>query len=89
MKRFLDIENDRDFIRDLSEIRGGILERINNTNLERDLPDLMIQLLERLLKQKDSEICRDFVHLFIESNFFAKLSEYISKNGMAMAIVDN
>ncbi len=60
-----------------------MLDKINNTKLERDIPDLMIQLLERLLKQKDSEICRDYVHLFIESNFFSKFSEYISKNALA------
>ncbi len=62
-----------------------MLEKINNTKLERDLPDLMIKLVERLLKQKDSEICRDYVHLFIESNFFSKFSEYISKNALSNA----
>lgn len=85
MNRFLDIQNDRDFIRELSETRAGMLEKINNTKLERDLPDLMIKLVERLLKQKDSEICRDYVHLFIESNFFSKFSEYISKNTISNA----
>jgi hypothetical protein len=88
LKKILDIENDRDFIRELTEIRGGLLEKINNTPIERDMPELMICFLERLLKQKDSEICRENIHLFNESTFFTNLSDYIIKNGLSMGLND-
>lgn len=85
----LEIENDRQFVKAVIDIRGGILEKINNTIIERDMPDCMVRFLERTLKQKDdSEICREIVHNFIESNFFSNISDYINKNGMAMASND-
>jgi hypothetical protein len=46
----VEIENDRDFIRALTEIKGGILDKINNTIIERDMPDCMLRFLERMLK---------------------------------------
>jgi hypothetical protein len=79
MNNFLGINNDREFIRALTEIRGSILEKIENTPIDRDMPDLMIRFLERLIKLKDSEICSHLLHLFVESSFFTKFSLYINK----------
>ena len=50
MKAMLEIENDREFIKAVIDIRGGILEKINNTIIERDMPDCMLKFLERTLK---------------------------------------
>ena len=74
MNNLLGIHSDREFIRALTEIRGSILEKIENTPIERDIPDLMIRYLERLIKLKDSEICSHQLHLFVESTFFTKFS---------------
>lgn len=84
----VEIENEREFIRALIEIKGGIIEKINNTEFDRDMPFCMINFLEKMLKQ-DSDICRDIIHNFVESNFFNKISEYILKNGMIMAMNDS
>ncbi len=46
----VEIENDREFIRALIEIKGGIIEKINNTEFERDMPYCMINFLEKMLK---------------------------------------
>ena len=50
MNNLLRIQSDREFIRALTEIRGLSLEKIENTAIERDMPDLMIRFLERLIK---------------------------------------
>jgi hypothetical protein len=50
LKNLLEVENDRDFIIGLTEIKGGILQKINNTIVEREMPSLMVSFLERLLK---------------------------------------
>jgi hypothetical protein len=50
LKAMLDIENDREFVRALIDIKGGIIEKVNNTIFERDMPECMLRFLERLLK---------------------------------------
>jgi hypothetical protein len=50
LKNLLEIKNDRDFIIGLTEIKGGILQKINNTSIEREMPNMMLSFLERLLK---------------------------------------
>jgi hypothetical protein len=50
LKNLVDISNDRDFIIGLTEIKGGILQKLNNTTIDREMPNLMISFLERLLK---------------------------------------
>lgn len=50
MNSLLSIYSDKDFIRALTEIRETILEKIENTPIERDMPELMIRFLERLIK---------------------------------------
>ena len=57
MNKLLDIHSEREFERALTEIRGNILEKIENTPIERDMPELLIRFLERLIKNKDSGIC--------------------------------
>jgi hypothetical protein len=71
LEKILEIENDSDFIRELAEIRSGLLEVINNSPFERDMAERMVCFLERLLKLKDNEICRDYINIFNESAFFA------------------
>ncbi len=46
----VEIENDREFIRALIEIKGGIIEKINNTEFDRDMTYCMINFLEKMLK---------------------------------------
>jgi hypothetical protein len=46
----LEIENDREFVKALIDIKGGIIEKVNNTIFERDMPECMLRFLERLLK---------------------------------------
>jgi hypothetical protein len=54
MNSLLDIHSEREFERALTEIRGNLLEKIENTPIERDMPELLIRFLERLIKNKDS-----------------------------------
>jgi hypothetical protein len=49
LNKILEIDDDRDFIREVVEIKGRMLDKINNTALERDLPELMVCFLDRLL----------------------------------------
>jgi len=71
LEKILEIENNSDFIRELPEIRRGFSEVINDSAFERDMTELMVCFLERLLKLKDNEICRDYINIYNESAFFA------------------
>jgi hypothetical protein len=50
MNNLLSIHSDREFIKALTEIRGTILEKIENSPIERNMTELMIRFLERLIK---------------------------------------
>jgi hypothetical protein len=71
LEKILEIENNSDFIRELAEIRSGFLEVIKDSAFEREMTELIVCFLERLLKLKDNEICRDYINIFNESAFFA------------------
>ncbi len=59
MKALLEIENDKEFIRSVSEIGGAsFVENLSNAVFEREILEFIILFIEKLLKQNDSQICR-------------------------------
>ena len=61
------------------ELPGSLSERIEGTKMERDIPFMLIKILERLVVHSQSDLIVRILTTFVDSTFFQSLATYISK----------
>jgi hypothetical protein len=61
------------------EMPGSLSERIEGTKMERDIPFMLVKLLERLVEHNKSDMIIHILTSFVDSTFFQSLATYISK----------